>query len=305
MLKTSVILGLIAQGAELVPSIQKDRQAIKSMTGCYKVKFQFRETIPLMKGYKLRDLYQSGGLEWITVNEENEDLISLQHILIGNHGPHTSIIKHWRQEWELAPAGLFDFKGFGTWKYRDLDESSDLIWSQKVFQVDDSPRYACAAPWIHTSKKSYWECQADTPLPRREYTKRKDYQILNRINRHEIVSTGHNHIQDNEKVILKGEKRASLAMEKGYNTYTKVADEKCEPAKKWWKGHGEFWRDARAVWNKIYQENKILKFDFRKGGKTLWMKLFELDEKLSNESAYDSKFAQLEIEKIILFHMVE
>ena len=45
------------------------------------------------------------------------------------------------------------------------------------------------------------ESEADAPLPRREYTKRNDYNVLKRINRHEIKDFGWVHEQDNLKIL--------------------------------------------------------------------------------------------------------
>ena len=55
--------------------------------------------------------------------------------------------------------------------------------------------------WVHFDDKSYWENITDAPLPRREYTKRDDYNLMRRGNRHEIVHDGWIHEQDNLKII--------------------------------------------------------------------------------------------------------
>ena len=60
--------------------------------------------------------------------------------------------------------------------------------------------------------------------------------MMSRGNRQEITSTGWVHEQDNDKIIRKdGQEDVLLAQEKGYNTYVKVADERCKAAKDWWK----------------------------------------------------------------------
>ena len=76
-------------------------------------------------------------------------------------------------------------------------------WTQKVFQVDDSPRYEGSGYWVHLDQKSYWENTTSAPLPRREYTKRNDYNVTERGNRQEITSTGWVHDQNNKKIIRK------------------------------------------------------------------------------------------------------
>ena len=43
-------------------------------------------------------------------------------------------------------------------------------WTQKVYQVDDSPRYSGSATWVHVDGKRYWQNKTGAPLPRREYS---------------------------------------------------------------------------------------------------------------------------------------
>ena len=109
-------------------------------------------------------------------------------------------------------------------------------WTQKVFQVDDSPRYQGSATWVHVDGKSYWENSSYAPLPRREYTKRNDYNIMIRVNRHEITKYGWLYDQDNFKVVkdLESDFEIIIASEKGLNKYIKVDESKCNEAIKWW-----------------------------------------------------------------------
>ena len=65
------------------------------------------------------------------------------------------------------------------WGYRKLSKAlaAKGTWTQKVFQVDDSPRYEGYATWVHVDGRHYWDSQTDGPLPRREYSKRSDYNV--------------------------------------------------------------------------------------------------------------------------------
>lgn len=54
---------------------------------------------------------------------------------------------------------------------------------------------------IPADGKDYWENKTSSPLPRREYTKRDDYNVMLRGNRHEITDYGWMHEQDNDKMI--------------------------------------------------------------------------------------------------------
>ena len=77
----------------------KDIQSIKSMCGCFKIDFNFAETFVFSddEDYKKSKIYKSGGLEWgqLVVDENNK--ISIQHLLIVGSKQFPTIVKHWRQ----------------------------------------------------------------------------------------------------------------------------------------------------------------------------------------------------------------
>ena len=64
-----------------------------------------------------------------------------------------------------------------------------------------------------------WENTANAPLPRREYTKRSDYQVMRRLNSHILTDDGWVHEQDNEKIVVEEDGEYVLVEEKGRNTY--------------------------------------------------------------------------------------
>jgi hypothetical protein len=212
------------------------------------------------------------------------------------------IIKHWRQVWDYEATELMSFITTNTWKKQSLSSQSVKgEWTQRVYQVDDSPRYECSAPWIHTSRtKSYWECTADAPLPRREFSTRSDYNVLERRNRHQHTSSGHVHEQDNVKVERRaGQKDHRLVQEKGYNRYKKVEDKRCLKAQDWWQEHRAFWKEVQAVWNDIYQNKDALYFQ----DGPLWQKLFALDEKWAAQSDFDAAAIRAEAREAIESHL--
>ena len=163
----------------------QDVKAIKAMTGCYDVSFNFAETFPHKKGYEKKKNYRSGALEWVTVAEESPKDIKLQHILIVNPqgSGKDAIVKHWRQDWLYENSALHSFYKDSHWKFTKLKpEDVKGQWTQVVYQVDDAPRYAGSGTWVHVDGRHYWESTADAPLPRREYTTRKDYNVMVRQN---------------------------------------------------------------------------------------------------------------------------
>jgi len=291
---TAMVFGVNAFGNQ---HYEKDVESIKKMTGCYEVTFQNAETFSLTPEYKYHDRFKAGpALEWIFVDSQKEGLISLQHLLIA--GPH--IIKHWRQEWSHQNTSLYHYEGDKVWTPKELSsEKVDGMWTQKVYQVDDSPRYECSAPWIRYSGKNYWECETNAPLPRREFSKRSDYNILKRTNKHELVSNGHIHDQDNIKVVRKNGVSRPLVMEKGLNTYKLVSESRCQKAKDWWKQHKGYWFNVRQVWDEVYGRKDTMKFRSKVEGKTLWKRLFDLDEQFSKASNDNSGKIRKEVKSVI------
>ncbi len=258
---------------------QQDIKAIKSMCGCYEVKFNFAETFNYPKdsaSYKPSATKHDYGLEWVELIEDTHNKISMQHLLIVSDD---MIVKHWRQDWLYENTDLYSFYIDNTWKYQKLDKKAVKgQWTQKVFQVDDSPRYEGSSTWVHVDGKTYWLNMADAPLPRREHTKRDDYNVLKRRNIHEITATGWNHEQDNNKLVRNDSgKDYVLAQEKGFDIYTKVDDAKCIAAQKWWKENKTIWANVRSKWDEIFAKNKDLKLHEKVDKKALYSHLFKLN----------------------------
>ncbi|MGY3795080.1 DUF6607 family protein [Aquimarina sp. 433] len=281
--RLAAILSLFMSGVVVSQTSKKenDLTAIKSMCGCYEVSFNFAETFSYSSDslYKPSKVKVTGGLEWAQLVVDEEDKISIQHILqVGNPAePH--IVKHWRQDWEYENQDFYLYDGDNNWKYvQKPQEDVTGQWSQKVFQVDDSPRYEGSASWIHVDGKSFWENTTPAPLPRREYTTRSDYNVTIRGNRHEITETGWIHDQDNTKVIREiGKDDIVLAKEKGYNVYKRVDDKRCAAAANWWKEHHSKWALVRGKWDEVFARNKDLSLEQKVENKALYKHLFTDD----------------------------
>lgn len=259
-MKKQITLLAVAFGAMVFAQNQKDIQSIKAMTGCYEVSFNFAETFPKIPGYEKKKNYRSGALEWITVAEESPKNIKLQHILIVNPqgSGKDAIVKHWRQDWAYENTDLYVYDKDGHWKYKKLNPADVKgQWTQTVYQVDDAPRYSGTGTWIHTDGKNYWESTADAPLPRREYTTRKDYNVMVRGNRHEIYDWGWIHDQDNKKIVRKdGQPDTEIVQEKGIEYYTKVDEGKCRIARDYWKEYEPLWKSVRQSWDEEMAKKK-------------------------------------------------
>lgn len=258
-----------------------DQNAIKSMCGCYDVSFNFAETFQYSNDstYKASAVKHDKGLEWVQLVEDSNNKIVMQHLLIVGRADSPYIVKHWRQDWLYENTDLYTYNTDNNWKYVSLTKDQVMgQWTQKVFQVDDSPRYEGSATWIHADGKSYWENTTPAPLPRREYTTRTDYNITFRTNKHEITKTGWLHDQDNDKVIRKeGEADILLAQEKGLNTYTKVDDSHCKSAQEWWKKNQDTWKIVRTKWDDVFDKKKDLSLENMVDGKALYDYLLSND----------------------------
>lgn len=258
---------------------QRDKDAIKQMCGCFEVTFNFTETF----NYSTDSLYQpsesktSRGLEWAFPVAETDDKIVIQHILLVGNPEKPGIVKHWRQDWIYENTDLYVFDKNNSWLYQSLpEEQVNGQWTQKVFQVDDSPRYEGSASWVHVDGKSFWENSTPAPLPRREYTKRNDYNVTLRANRHEITENGWIHDQDNAKIIREDNARdVVLAREKGLNEYMRVPNERCAAAVSWWTKNEDKWALVRSKWEEVFNRKSNLKLKGEVDGKVLFKHLFE------------------------------
>ena len=270
----------------------KDIQSIKSMCGCFEIEFNFAETFVFSEkeGYQKSKTYKARALEWGQLILDEKNKISIQHLLIVGSKQFPSIVKHWRQDWIYQNTDLYLYDKNDKWSYISLDKKDVKgQWTQKVFQVDDSPRYEGSASWIHQDGKSYWENTTPAPLPRREFSKRSDYNVTIRGNRHEITSDGWIHDQDNKKIQKEDDSQFVLAHEKGYSTYTKVPDSECKAAVDWWDKNGSKWKMVRDKWDIIYSLNKDLTLKPTVDDKKLYSYLFSpsIDEKNEIDSTID------------------
>ena len=255
---------------------KQDIEAIKEMCGCFEIDFKFSETFQYINdsNYSKSKNYNAKALEYAKLIKDEKGHISIQHLLVmGDY-----IIKHWRQDWVFQNKDLLKYDGNNNWKY--ISKTKKDVkgqWTQKVFQVDDSPRYEGSATWVHADGKSYWENSSYAPLPRREYTKRNDYNIMIRGNRHEITEDGWVHDQDNFKVVKDSESDSEviIASEKGINTYTRVDESNCKEAIKWWDENNEKWLLVLEKWNSIYSKKDDISLRQSVENKPLFSFLFD------------------------------
>lgn len=300
-----------------ISKFERDRRAILAMAGTYRTTFDFVETVPLKPGYELDRPYQSWATEIVEVVEDTGDFISLQHILVmyliddeGNkRGPFVS--KHWRQDWKFEDKDMLAFIGNNTWENTSIAEDvSQSKWTQAVYQVDDSPRYESLGEWVHEGNYSGWT-SAETwrPLPRREFSVRDDYGVLEGVNRHIVIPAGWVHEQDNIKLIVDENgipvsANPYIAKEVGLNRYERITGTEYAAGDEYWEATGQFWGDVRDAWAGYISENETIRLKSKVEGKKLYQYLFEYAGQVQESGIYDSeagsKFATETIGRFIV-----
>lgn len=229
-------------------TFEKDRKAILAMAGDFKVGFHFQETLSLREGYQVREkAYEESAFETVKVVEDSGKRIVLQHLL--QVGP--TVVKHWAQIWTYEDTEILEFQGSRVWTTKKLTpEEAKGKWSQRVTQVDDSPRYEGIAAWVHGDQTSEWTALANRPKPRRE-EKRDDYDLLVVTNRHTVTPAGWVHEQDNAKTVKRDGKTYPLCREIGFNPYLRVTGHDFAKANDYWQKTAPFWKDVRGVWDEL------------------------------------------------------
>ena len=271
---TSIYLILLTGLLEASEKYQKDREAILAMAGEFEVDFQFMETVAIDQSYELKKPYLEDAAEVVFVVEDSPKRIVLQHVLWVES--YDRVVKHWKQEWKYEDPVMYEFVGNLTWQRRELrKEEVKGTWSQKVSQVDDSPRYESYGKWIHQGGLSSWQGnQTRRPLPRREYTKRKDYEVFMGVNRHTLTPSGWVHEQDNFKQV--SNTGQVLCREIGLNQYFKTKEVDFTEVKKYWSNHNEYWSKVSKMWAQRMDSSPQLSLHKTQEGKPLFRHLFDI-----------------------------
>ncbi|KPP81645.1 MAG: hypothetical protein HLUCCA04_07545 [Oceanicaulis sp. HLUCCA04] len=243
----------VAVHSEAAMPAEADRQAILAMEGEYEVTFAFSEFLPIASDYELRPSTETPAREVVVVIADEPGYISLQHLLLVGERDDPMVIKHWRQDWHYEPSRLMAYRGFGNWEMDEVSaEDARGAWSQTVYQVDDSPRYAGLARWEHGEGASTWTPAVSwRPLPRRDATTRDDYDTIAAVNRHTVTEWGWTHEQDNSKLVLRDGSPRELVREHGINTYRRAELTGAENAHRYWAATADYWADVRAAWDEI------------------------------------------------------
>ncbi|MCD2424054.1 hypothetical protein LQ567_14845 [Niabella pedocola] len=254
---------------------QTGKENIDRLCGCFEVSFKYAETFAPEKEYKFHEREQIMGVTELALPLVNTDKkVVIQHLLVMGSG---TIVKHWREDWTYENPVQWVYKGDKVWEKVTLPAAGVKgKWSQSVWEVTDAPRYQGSAPWQVVNGHTIWESTADAPLPRREYTQRSDYNILNRTNRLVITDKGYDHIQENKKIIRSNGSDQLLVEERGLNGYEQLDKGDCAAGEKYWEVHKGFWLALEQEWEKLLEAKNRITLTEKVGDQELMTKLFAM-----------------------------
>lgn len=266
---------LITAGAQTV----QDKTSIDKLCGCFAVTFNYAETFTndTTHTFKSHPRDNRSVVEYELPLLKTDKKVVIQHILVVPGG---TVIKHWREDWDFEKTEQWQYVKDHIWKkVKLLPREVKDTWTQSVWEVTDAPRYMGAGKWVQLNKEVFWLNTTDAPLPRREYTTRNDYNVMNRTNRLVVSDKGYVHEQDNKKIIRADNVVDSvLAEEKGYNNYVRLPEGDCAAAKTFWnEDKAAFWLAVREAWDDILNHANFVQLQGKVDGKRLYEALDDLE----------------------------
>lgn len=293
---------------------ERDRAAILSLAGDYRVSFHFLETLGLTETFQPDRPYHSWTTERVHLLKDTGKRISLQHTLemyfLEDDGKvsEPSLVKHWRQDWTYEDREILAYLGDSTWEKRTV--GSDEVkgaWSQAVFQVDDGPRYETLGRWEHRGNLSCWTSDSFLrPLPRREHSVRKDYGVLDGFHRIILTPTGWLHEQHAWKRVAGETSKDSdaapafLAAEIGLDRYERITAPALTVARDYWEKTGPYWALVRRLWDEAFEANQRFRLEDKVKGDTLYDLLFAPADALAQGTeTFDPVAAEAEVREAI------
>jgi hypothetical protein len=239
--------------AEEQAAYEAARADILAMAGDFKVRFDMQEATPWLAGYTPLERKISGGHESVRVIEDTGEKIVLQHLLVVEQDGRSFVIKHWRQDWEYEPERILAYSDAGRWTWDEVPERMrNGRWSQTVWQVDDSPRYAGWGQFETQGGIRRWRSNWTwRPLARRDAVRNPVYDRYYAINRHQPTHDGWIHWQDNTKMSQSGGETKPVVQEYVLNTYTRFSDYDVAAADRYWAATEGYWAAVRAEWDRV------------------------------------------------------
>jgi len=288
-----------------LPALERDRRAILAMAGPYRVSFDFLEVVRFDPRLKPDAPYQSWGTEYVFVAEDRPDFIALQHILVmreqmqDGKTSEPMVVRHWRQEWRYEPEAFLAYEGANTWARKSVEPAARRgAWAQSVYQVDDSLRYAARGRWEHADGVSTWiSDETWRPLPRREFSVRKDYDVLVGTNRHTITPDGW--VQEENNLKLAQAEKRYLAREYGVARYQRIRGYDFTAGEQYFKRTEPFWAEVRAAWREVAARDGRFTLRAQVDQGQLFIPFFEYAAKLDEGAPFQREDARAFIRRTL------
>lgn len=280
-------------------ALARDRAAILSLAGVYEVTFRYEEVAALRSGYELAAPQRSSAREWIFVVEDQGDRIVLQHLLL--IGEPALVVKHWRQDWQHAPATALQYVDAQIWRHGAFALAGmPGVWTRSVMEVDDGPAYTNWGRWSHAetmNAESNYTTAPDTqgspvsntangigsiwtsvtpvlaPLPRREASRQNDYEVLWVEDEIALTPQGWAQQQSLTKSVFVPTV-PPLVRESGLVSYQRSETLDVAAARAYWNQVGPYWAEARAAWGQALRSRRDLKVFAEANGQVRWRRLF-------------------------------
>ncbi|KAK0332220.1 hypothetical protein LTR94_025775, partial [Friedmanniomyces endolithicus] len=264
----------------------RDRQSSLAQAGQYRVHFDMRENVSFQADYDPLEEKLSGGSEIVRVVYDQGERISLQHILVMEHGGQTIVVKHWRQDWVYQPQTVLTYAGPGRWNLTPVSaEERQGAWSQTVWQTDDSPRYGGVGHWRYENGLAAWTSDPTLrPLARRDAVRNPVYDRYLGTNRHILKPDGWVHIQDNIKLSGKaGGEPIAIVQEDVINTYDRSTAYSPQAGDDYWAKTQSYWAAVRQAWDEtIIAHNGLSLAEVGGTGSVTGMPLMDLAQKVAD-----------------------
>ena len=289
--------------------LERGRQAIVGLTGCYLVDYSFVETEGLRPGYvrdpRVYDVNRNKSVkEWISAEQLSPRRIWLQRILfaadLGGALRSGSELRHQSEDWEYGAPFLYDFAAPQRWEVKDLRATPDL-WTRRVTNLDDGPRYQCAAQWKGDTAYPEWSCASYAPVPGRETRDmgRADYHALDRFTR--IVAYGGSWLerQENVKTIHADGVRTPLVRETGKTWYVRLPDSECAAGQAFARPRQAFWGLMRETWDGVLTGSAPFVEGTPAGAPPRFMKMYEVEDEYAGRDLSDPAVRNSARERIL------
>lgn len=312
LLPVLLLSGATAAHAQ-VDQLAWGRQAVQSMTGCFLVDYSYVEVQDLKPGYvrdpRVYDVNRDkSAKEWIAAETLSANRLRLQRILflsdLAGNVREDTMIRHQSEDWEYDAASLYDFIAPLHWQARDLRATPGL-WTRRVTNLEDGPRYQCAARWSEDRAYPEWSCSNYAPIPGRETRDmgRSDYQTLQRGTRIMVYGAAQGgswlERQDNVKTIHSDSGRVPLVRELGKNWYVRLPDVECAGALVFAARRRTYWTLLRETWDGVLDGSGPFVERAPAGRPPRFVKMFEVEDDAISRNLTDPAVRQAVRERIL------